>query len=45
MRIVSSIVSPFTADDEALAFSTERMAPPSLIIAASNDRRVRVLGS
>src|SRR3989344_3608697 len=45
MRMVSSIVSPFVAEEDSLAFSIESTLPPSRSMALSNERRVRVEGS
>ena len=44
-RTVSAMVSPLTADELSRAFSTLNTLPPSFCMAASNDSRVRVLGS
>ncbi len=45
IRIVSSSVSPFAADENSRALSVVITCPPSRNIADSNDSRVRVLGS
>ena len=44
-RIVSSMVSPLAAEENSRAFSVVSTPPPRRVIADSNERRVRVLGS
>uniref|UniRef100_A0A0A9DUK6 Pco130702b n=1 Tax=Arundo donax TaxID=35708 RepID=A0A0A9DUK6_ARUDO len=43
--MVSSRVSPFAAEENSRAFSVVSTSPPSLRMAASKERHVRVEGS
>jgi hypothetical protein len=43
--MVSAIVSPLVAEELSRMFSAVSTPPPSFCIAASNEKRVRVLGS
>jgi len=45
IRIVSSSVSPFAADENSRALSVPMVWPPNRSIAASKERRVLVEGS